>query len=69
MPITEPNIIEQLRKVRGSIESKEHAAAVNQAILLLNTIASFLEGGNWNSETAESIADALRSFGFEIQCP
>ncbi len=67
MSSTQPTIIDLLREARGSIRSKEHAAAVNRAVVLLNTILSFLDGTQWNSETVESIATALRKEGLDVR--
>lgn len=67
MTLSQPTIIEQLRAARGSIKSKEHAAAVNRAVKLIKTIQSFLDGTQWNSETVESVAAALRAEGIDIR--
>lgn len=67
MPISKPTIVEQLRVARGAIKSKEHAATVNRAVILINTIVSFLDGTTWNSETVESIAEALRNEGLDVR--
>jgi hypothetical protein len=61
--------VERLRAARGSIRSKEHAAAVNCAVKLINQITEFLDGKEWDSETVESIADALRDEGIIIKEP
>ena len=41
--------------------------AATDAIACLSTITSILDGKEWDSETAESIADVLRGYGFEIR--
>lgn len=69
MPLSQPTLIDQLRTVRGSIKSKEYAAAVNRALKLIDTIHGFIDGTSWNSETVESIAIALRNEGLEVRDP
>lgn len=67
MPLSQPTIIDQLRTARGSIKSKEHAAAVNRAVKLINNIHRFIDGTSWDSETVESIAIALRNEGLVVR--
>ena len=40
---------------------------ITDAIACLSTITAILDGKEWDSETAESIADVLRDYGFEIR--
>lgn len=40
---------------------------VTDAMACLSTITDILDGKEWDSETAESIADVLRGYGLEIR--
>lgn len=67
MPLPYLSLLDKLRAARGSIRTKEHAAAVNSAVQLINQITGILDGKQWDSETVESIADALRDEGIIIK--
>jgi len=58
--------LDQLQSAGAAAQSKEHADAVARAASLIRKVAGFMEVTPWNSETVESIAEALRAEGIDI---